>query len=503
MNDSCLTIQCWRGGLATTFVALFLAPALLCAPTSRAAAADTSTSRSVDRSIDVVISDYVRLGLTSNLALANQSIEADKAQTTLQSARARFFPEVSLSARYTSNSGGREIDFPLSQLLNPAYQTLNELLVASGQAARFPPLSDNSFKLLRSHEQDTHVALRQPLYAPGLASSVSAARAGASAAALGRDALRRQMARDIARAYLDTEKARSAATIVDSNLALLAENLRVNESLYSNGKITQDAVLRARAEWLAVQQKKVEARNGVTQAGSYLNFLLNRALATPVETATLPALAANGSVVAAQEDSPGTESLSSATARAQSRRPELQQLAQAAKASESQLRAARAQRLPNLTLGIDSGIQGDNYGIGPRYNYTSGSLLLNWTLFDGTARSAAISRARLSATQARNQREQGEARVALEVQQAQDALRVSEQSLATASARLEAAAAALRIASRKRDAGTMTQVEFLDASNAATSAELNLSWTRYDLLQRRADFAYASGADDIDTGAQP
>jgi outer membrane protein TolC len=464
-----------------------------------AATTDSSTSRS----IDAVIGDYVRIGLTSNLALANQSLEADKAQATLRSARARFFPEVSLSARYTSNSGGREIDFPLSQLLNPAYQTLNELLVANGQAARFPPLSDNSFKLLRSHEQDTHVALRQPLYAPGLASSVSAARASASAAALGRDALRRQLARDIARAYLDTEKARSTAAIVDSNLALLAENLRVNDSLYANGKITQDAVLRARAEWLAVQQKRVEAYNGRAQAGSYLNFLLNRSVATPIEMATLSALAVSGPVMAVQEFSPATESLSAATARAQATRPELQQLTQAAQASELQLRAARAQRLPSLALGVDSGIQGDNYGTGPRYNYTSGSLLLNWTLFDGAARSAAISRARLSAAQSRNQRDQGEARIALEVQQAQDALRVSEQSLATANARLEAAAAALRIATRKRDAGSMSQVEFLDASNSATSAELNLSWTRYDLLQRRADYAYASGAEDIATGAQP
>ncbi len=483
MMHTCRIMQYLRGGVRAGWVAL------LCVPTVFAATTDSNTLRS----IDVVISDYVRMGIESNLALANQSLETDKALATLQTARARFFPEVSLSARYTSNSGGREINFPLSQLLNPAYQTLNELLIANGQAARFPPLNDSSFSFLRPHEQDTHIALRQPLYAPGLASSVTAARAGANAAALGRDALRRQLARDITRAYLDTEKARSATVIVDSNLALLAENLRVNESLYANGKITQDAVLRARAEWLAAQQKQAEVQNSVTQAGSYLNFLLNRSLATPIEMA----------VLSTQALSPTAETLSAATARAQAQRPELQQLTQAAQGAEAQLRAARAQRLPSLALGIDSGIQGDRYGFGPRYNYTSGSLLLSWVLFDGAARSASISRARITAAQSRNQRDQGEARIALEVQQAQDALRVSEQSLATASARLEAAAAALRIATRKRDAGSISQVEFLDASNAATAAELNLSWTRYDLLQRHADYVYASGADDIATGAQP
>ena len=47
----------------------------------------------------------------------------------------------------------------------------------------------------------------------------------------------------------------------------------------------------------------------------------------------------------------------------------------------------------------------------------------------------------------------------------------------------------------------MSQVEFLDASNTATAAEQNLSWTRYDLLQRRADYAYASGLEESPTGA--
>jgi outer membrane protein len=446
------------------------------------------------RAIDVVIGDYVRAGLETNLALADQALEAEKALATLQSVRARFFPELSLSARYTSNSGGREIDLPLSQLINPAYQTLNELLVASGRAARFPPVGDSSFKLLRPHEQDTHLALRQPLYAPGLASSFAAARHGANAAALGRDALRRQLRRDITRAYLDAEKARSASAIVASSLALLAENLRVNESLYANGKLTQDAVLRARAEWLAVQQQQVEADNGVAQACSYLNFLMNRPLASAVETAALPALAAPPAPA-------GSEALGVVTQRALLARPELQQLTHAAQASQAQLRAARAQRWPSLALGIDHGIQGESYRAGPGYNYTSGSLLLNWTLFDGAARSAAISQARLSARQAQNRQQQGELRVSLEVQQTQDALRVSEQSLAVASARVEAATAALHIATRKRNEGAMSQVEFLDASHAATAAELNLSWTRYDLLQRRADYAFASYLDESPIGA--
>jgi outer membrane protein TolC len=443
-----------------------------------------------------VVADYVRMGLESNLALANQSLEAEKSLAARREARARFYPEVSLNARYTTNSGGREINIPTSQLLNPAYQTLNELLVDDHKSARFPPVGDNNIPFLRTHEQDTHLALRQPLYVPGLADSAAAARAGASATASGREALARELTRDITRAYLDTEKARSAAAIVDSSLVLLAENLRVNESLYGNGKITQDAVLRAKAEWLGARQHQLEAGNGVAQAARYLNFLLNRPLDAAVEAGSLPDVSVNALPVI------GTAA--QATRQALSARPELQQLAHAEAAAEAQLRAARGTRLPSLSLGVDVGTQGADYGFGSNYNFVSGSLLFNWTLFDGSARSAAISRARLNAQQLRNQREQGESRIALEVQQSLDLLRVSIESLATAGARAEAAHAAFRIASHKRDEGTISQVEFLDASNTLTSADLNLNWTRFDLLQRRADLTFASGADsDAPPGVSP
>jgi outer membrane protein TolC len=445
-------------------------------------------AESTDRSSEAVIADYVRMGLNSNLALNNQSLEAEKSLATLREARAHFYPEVSLSARYTSNTGGREISFPLSQVLNPAYQTLNELLIADGKAPRFTTLTDNPFSFLRKHEQDTHLSLRQPIYAPGLADGVKAAQALANAAAAGKQALAQQLRRDITRAWLDSEKARSAVGIADSTLALLAENLRVNESLYTNGKVTQDAVLRARAEWLAAQQQKLQAQNGVQLAASYLNFLLNRPLETPIETGTLP------DVLLASSAASTAVPLADSTRRALAARPDLSQLVAAESAAQAELRAARAARRPSLALGIDSGTQGEDYGFGRNYNYTSGSLLLSWNLFDGGSRSAGISKARINAAQLRNQRTQAEAHVAMEVQQARDALQLSEQSLATAAARVEAARAALRIAARKRDAGAITQVEFLDASNSASGAELNLNWTRFDLLQHRADFEYATAS---------
>lgn len=450
------------------------------------------------RPMAAIIDDYVRLATDANLSLANQQLEVERSGLALRAAQARLRPEISVSARYSANSGGREITVPVDQLLNPAYQTLNELLVKSGQAPRFGVIPETSFPLLRAHEQDAHVAVRQPLYAPGLMAGIEASRAGAEAAQLGASAAARTQRRDVTRAYLMTQKARAAVAIVAGGVELLQENLRINEALYANGKLTQDAVLRARAAVLDATQQRIEAEQGRSQAERALNLLLNRPLDTGIEAgdagddAALAALAAANVGTAAD-----------IVARARRARPELQQLQRATDGAQAQLRAAESRRGPTLALGVDAGVQGENFGTGPRYNYVSSSLLLEWTLFDGGARRAAVGAARLAARQADNQRQLGEQRIEMEARSALDAAVAARESLAAAQARATAARAAFRIASRKRDEGVATQVEFLDARNALTSAELNLAWTRLDVLERRAELAYAAGDGNESPGAQP
>ena len=440
-----------------------------------------------DRSLRAVIEDYVRSGEASNLALANQGFEVAKSQAALGAARARFFPEVALAARYTRADGGRQIDFPVGQLLNPAYQTLNDLLVVAGGAPRFAPLADQAIPLQLPREQDTRITLRQPLYAPAIGAGVAAARANLEAADYQRAAYRRALRRDITLAYLEWLKARNSSEIVAASAALLAENLRVDQSLYDNGKSTHDTVLRASAELLAVQQQQREADNGAGQARSYLNFLLNRPLDTALEAAA--ETAADVPPDPASTDGVGAEDREPAAAT----RPDLLALEQAQLAAAAQLRAARAARKPSLALGVDAGTEGVDYGIGHNYNFVTGSLLLNWTLFDAGARAAAVSQARLAGAQLANQHQQLTARIALELQQAGDNLHSAADSQATAAARAEAARAAFTIAAKRRAAGMASQLEFLDARSALTSALLNRNLTHYALLQRQAEYVYARG----------
>ncbi len=241
------------------------------------------------RPLAAVIDAYVREGLASNLSLKAQTLEVERADAALDEAQARYFPEIGFAARYSRSEGGRTIDLPLGDALNPAYQTLNEMLVAQGQAPRFPTVQNETIAFLRETEQDTRLTLRMPIIAPAIPAAVRAQRELLGASEYSRQALARRLKRDITVGYLRWLASVRNQGIVDASVTLLNENLRVNDSLFRNGKITQDQVLRARAELLQVTQQSREAQNLAAQAQSFLNFLLNRPLETPLENAEVAA----------------------------------------------------------------------------------------------------------------------------------------------------------------------------------------------------------------------
>ena len=345
---------------------------------------------------DVVVERYVAEGLRSNLALQGETLEVDKATQALAAARARFFPEVSLQARYLRSDGGREFTIPVGTALNPVHATLNELLIAQGQAPRFAATDDIAVPFLRREEQDTRVIVRQPLYAPAIPAAVRVQRALLDASSFNRMAVARALRRDITIGYLDWLKARSAVDIVSASQVLLRENLRVNESLFDNGKVTEDLVLRAKAELLAVDQQQRETENLATQAQSFFNFLLNRDLLAGIEPAAPPV-----------ETSRSSNPLPQLWTDALDRRPEIGRVEQQRRAASEQANVARKQKWPVLMLALDGGTQGVDYRAGEGYNFGTAALIFTRRLFDGggdaaRARQARATRASTGPAQGRN-----------------------------------------------------------------------------------------------------
>lgn len=441
----------------------------------------SASSLAAPRELQNVIDAYVIEGMRSNLALQSETYAVQQAKASLDEARSHYLPELSFNASYSWAHGGRTIDIPIGDALNPVYSTLNQMLEAQGQPGNFPQVQNQSVPFLLAHQEDTHFSLRQPIYAPAVSAAARAEQAAFGAAQQQRTALARQLKRDITVAYLNWLKANNEVQIVASTHELLTENLRVNESLFNNGKVTQDQPLRARAELLDVEQQLQQANDAQQQAQSYVNFLLNRPLDTPLEDSVVPTELNTLAVDMAQSQQ-----------QARSQRAELQQLEKATQAAQHQVDVAKAASTPMLSFGVDSGIQGEDYGFDSQHRYTAASLQLTWKFYAGGGLRAQVDSANAQARRLAAQRDSAQQQVALQVQQAVDHYRTAIASLGVATARADAARAVFRIASHKRDEGVINQTEFLDARNSLTTAELNLNLTRFAVLSQTAELEFTT-----------
>jgi outer membrane protein TolC len=469
---------------------LVVAALALASGASAALASGEQTADTVEDGLMQVLDD----ALAANLELRAGTYSVQQRVAALDQARARYLPVLDFDARYSVANGGRTIEFPVGDLLNPVYETLDQLLVQSGQPPAFPRVSNEEIELLLPNEQNTRVVAAQPIYDPRLAPSVEASRQDLSRAEAGLSGLRSRIVRDTKQAYYEWLAAQQAALVLDATREVARSNLDANESLYRNGRITRDFVYRAEADLLEVEEQRLAAASRVRIARSYVNLLRDMPLASPVPGAVIDEATVERfrerlvkRLAGRSLDMPLLQDL------ATRRRAEIQGLDAAIAGSEAQQDLARAAFKPVLAIGAEAGIQGEDYGFGEDERYVLASVILRWNAFRGGADQAALAEARALTEELRATRDLAAQQVRLEVQQALEALEVADASLGTALKRTEAAEGAFRIASRKRDLGQINQTEFIDARRSLTDAQLNLNRVRTAFLARLAALEYAIG----------
>jgi outer membrane protein len=124
--------------------------------------------------------------------------------------------------------------------------------------------------------------------------------------------------------------------------------------------------------------------------------------------------------------------------------------------------------------------------------------VLSWNLFNGGSDLARRQAAQADAERLRLRRTELEDLVRLEVRQAYQTAVVARDAIATADARRAAAERSFELVRRKYEEGVASQVEFLDARTALTSAELNRTVTVYRYGLRYVDLERAAALRRLD-----
>ena len=429
--------------------------------------------------------------LVAEALRANQGLLAERAVVArrfaeLDRARARYLPSLDFQARYTRADGGRTIEFPLGDLLNPVYAALDAQLVAQGRPPQFPRVANQEFNFVRSRDQETTLSLIQPLYDARLGAGRDAADAELLASQAATRAYEQRLARDMKQAYFQWLRARAGVVVVSETRDLAAENLRINDSLFRAGKVTEDRVFRARADLLEVEQQLLSLNNAAGQLQAYVNTLRSQ----PGTNALPEAIPTAEDLALAEKRELGTGTLQEAALGA---RAELQQLDAAMAGARASGRAARAAFKPQVGLQVTSGIQGTSYGFSADERFVLASVVVRFNLFSGGADRAALAASSARLDEARARREETAFLVRMEVQQAVEDYLVQRAALRTAEERVAAAQGAFRIVARKRDLGSANQAEFIDARRTLTDARLNIDNTRLAALAALTQLDYALG----------
>ena len=325
---------------------------------------------------------YINEGLVNNLALKQKEVNYLKSIEVLKQARALFFPDISLNARYTAAEGGRVIDFPVGTMLNPVYQSLNYLL----DQDLFPDISNLEFAFYRPTEHETKIRLAQPIVDTKIIYNQKINKEMSRAVMADAGAYKRQLVAEIKTAYFNYLKTLKLLQLVDDTRELLVENIRVNESLFDNNVVTIDNVYRSRAELSKLERQEAEAWKNHEVARAYFNFLLNR----PFESTILADIK--------YDSITQTLMLDELSDHAVVNREELEMLRSYSRVAESNLSMNQMNKLPNLYAVVDYGFQGRNYEFNMRQDYLFASLIFRWDLFHGFENKARIGEARIEQT---------------------------------------------------------------------------------------------------------
>jgi len=425
---------------------------------------------------DYVLDQYIQQGLESNLALQQKQLSYNKSLAALKEARGLFFPDISFNARYSVADGGRTIDFPVGDLLNPVYTTLNQILMED----RFPMVENEKIYFLRPTEQETKISLVQPIINPQIAYNYRIKEDLSEAAAIGIEVYKRELVAEIKKAYLQYMQALAVDSLYDQTLVLVKENLRTNNRLYENDKLTIDAVYRAESEVSKVEQRIAEAEKNIQLAASWFNFLLNRPLDSEIKKMTF--------------DDPGFQlgAPKQYEARALEQREELRQMDAYLKAREQSIKLNKSGFYPNLIAAIDYGIQGEEYSFTDKDDYVLASLVLRWNIFSGNQRRAKVRQASIEAEMLEKKNAELEKQIALQVIESYYDLIAARKAIAASKDEMESADKAFRLVNKKYEQGQIPLIEYIDARTTKTNAGINHILKKYDYLIKYADFERAT-----------
>lgn len=414
-----------------------------------------------------VLDAYIKQAFASNEVLKQENLKLEQALNGLQQARALYGPNIALQGSYTRAAGGRTIDFPIGDLLNPVYTTLNQLTHTSG----FPQLSNASFLLNPDDFYDLKFHTTLPLVNAEIWYNRRIKKEAINERQASVNVYKRELAKNVKEAYYRYYMAGKALDIYNNALSLIDENVRVNESLVRNGARNNTVLLRAQAEQQKIKASIEQAENDKSNARLYFNFLLNRQADSDIDIDTT-LMADNRLQIESQMSA---------------QREELVQLNAAINMYGLGKSMQRSYLVPKFNMFADVGSQAYQFQFNNKSRYFFGGLSLQWDLFASGLHKYKIAAADKDLSLVRSSYEYTRQALELQSKRAENDYHTAVSTLRNAQAQLQFAHKYYTDEMRMYKEGQALYIELIDALNQLTTARLQENIARAGILVALAD----------------
>jgi outer membrane protein TolC len=379
----------------------------------------------------------------------------------LKTAQSLYQPTVAFQGGYQSGQGGRSIAFPVGDLLNPVYSTLNALT----KSTAFPQIANVETNFFPRDFYDVKVQTTMPLYNKDISYNKQIQEQSISLQREDVSLYKRELVKQIKTAYFQYLLSLGLQKVYDNALNLALEGKKVNEKLLANGKGLPAYLLRSDSEIANIQAQIADATKQSQAAQMYFNFLLNRELHAEIRID----FEVEKALKAVYAVTPGV-------------REELSLLSKSIGLQETVLKLNEAFYLPKLNGFVNLGSQATLANINSKSAYYFLGLQMDIPIFTGKRNLYKIKQTQLDIASAKNAYDLSSKQFNMATEIAQKNVQSSLVSFQASTKSYEAASAYLRLIEKGYKEGVSTYLETVDARNQWMNATINYQLKQFNVL---------------------
>lgn len=421
----------------------------------------------------VILDEYIELALSSNLQLRQTSLLKEQQSSKLAQAKTLWNPQVDLSTTYLIAEGGRKILFPIGDLFNPAYLTLNQLT----NSEQFPTNLENvETQLTPNNFIDASLSITKPLINSAIKYNVLIQKALMDIPDLDMQQQRAEIAFQVRQAYYNYLKTERAQELLDNNLSLLSEVKTFNQKLIKYDKATPDIISDVDYRLKRLQGEK----EGLEQQRSISRILLNTLMKRDID---ISIKSDDAALLTISEE---RYQLDQIIESALTNRSELKKINISAGINELNKKRIEDSRLPTLGVQGGIGLQVEEFSLdggGPLYTL---ALNLGWNIWDGGTRKKQLQETQIIEEQQQTLLELSSQQITLEVAQAYYELQSLYAKYDAEAEAITAAQISYDAINRRYKNESALLIELLTAQNQLLTSQLNHILIGIDVLIAQA-----------------